>query len=323
MQSKLYGFEILGATANGIFQARDPDNGETVLLYEWTPPLAERGRVKQQLAEQEGNLRVRVLTADASLYLVAVSPALAHDALARLRSAGLFTATWATESIPPKQVPPPAPPGPQPVPGPVIRVVPASKWRYVAFCGMGLLLGLAAGVLIGWGTAEPTVARTPVQIDDSFAVKRLTEENQKLRGVVAAGQDRAAREASQRATSEAAPEVSLALGNWRDALLSDDADRIANCYGDQVERYFLQKNVDRNFVRNDVQQRLSRGARITSLNLSSVSMTVTQGVADVSFYKNMTTDTAGTTLHVSSRSSLHLMQENGAWKIVFERDFKI
>lgn len=99
MQSKLYGLQIERALVNAVFEATDTTDGSTVFVYEWTPPLQERGAAKQRLADAAAALEWQVLSSDASLYLVTRTREEGDAALAQLQTMGLFTDFWQNNAV--------------------------------------------------------------------------------------------------------------------------------------------------------------------------------------------------------------------------------
>ena len=128
-------------------------------------------------------------------------------------------------------------------------------------------------------------------------------------------------------TSEGSPgenaEVGLALSRWRTALLTNDASQIAPLYAAHVNRYFLQTQVDRAFVFHALAHEEERGLRLTQYELLNVTMKpVKNHEVQVDYRAIFTFSTPMRHRTGDARTTLILRQEEGDWKIVYERDFR-
>lgn len=120
-------------------------------------------------------------------------------------------------------------------------------------------------------------------------------------------------------SDDALDQVAAAVANWRNALLSNDPRRLANCYAANLDRYLLQVNVTRQFVRQYFFARHDRGdvissAEIFGLNLRQLSNSGVEAQA-VEVSDSLT---AGQRKHETTRVTLHFTREGGAWKISYE-----
>jgi ketosteroid isomerase-like protein len=119
-------------------------------------------------------------------------------------------------------------------------------------------------------------------------------------------------------------EVSSTLDNWAKAYESNDPTRIANCYADQVDRYFLRQNVTNTFVHDYMEAWLkAHDSRVTMFGIKDLTFeNETAGSVTLALVKQVvTTDSKGATERLT-RSQLILKKIAGEWKITSERDFK-
>lgn len=117
-------------------------------------------------------------------------------------------------------------------------------------------------------------------------------------------------------------EIELVLHRWQTALLANDAERIAGSYARQVERYFLQPNVNRAYVREYMRAQEAHGIALTAYDLSDVKIThVSEDEVEVRFVAGFTVRTPSGGKAGSTRTLLKLQPQEGDWKIFYERDF--
>ena len=117
-------------------------------------------------------------------------------------------------------------------------------------------------------------------------------------------------------------EIELVLRRWQKALLSNDAGRIAPSYAAQVERYFLQTDVNRAFVRSYLRTQEAHGSRLLAYDLKDISIAHVSGSeVDVRFAAGFVVSTPNGDTAGSARTLLKLRPEDGDWKIFFERDY--
>lgn len=126
------------------------------------------------------------------------------------------------------------------------------------------------------------------------------------------------------ASDNPSAEISQTLDVWAKAMESNDPTRIAGCYGEQVDRYFLSLNVTNIFVQRYMETWLKDHNRrvITFVPGGVVFENQTETTATLHLVKHVVTaDSAGTTERFT-RSQLGLTKVGGEWKITSERDFK-
>ena len=118
--------------------------------------------------------------------------------------------------------------------------------------------------------------------------------------------------------------VSDALSAWATAEESNDPARQAECYSDKIDRYFLSRNVSKDYVRDYMTTWLKEHSRrvVTfspkdiAVEDESTEQVKVRLVKDV-----VTKDDQGSSERLT-RSILYLRKENGQWKIFSEQDLK-
>lgn len=108
-------------------------------------------------------------------------------------------------------------------------------------------------------------------------------------------------------------------------MASNNAEAQASFYAEAVDRYFLRRNVTREYVRSDKQAFLNAGRRLQSFTIANISVQITSsGAAVVSLTKSwMVLDPTRTAAKArSTRSRLWLKPIAGSWKISGEQDLK-
>ncbi len=118
-------------------------------------------------------------------------------------------------------------------------------------------------------------------------------------------------------------EISTVLGQWTQAMLSNDPNREAACYAPQLDRYFLRSGVTQDYVRQYLLAFHARGSTFTQFGLSNL-LTSPQpdGSVEVSFNKDVALATPTGPKHESTHSRLRLKRIDDAWRITSERDFR-
>jgi hypothetical protein len=118
--------------------------------------------------------------------------------------------------------------------------------------------------------------------------------------------------------------VSSALSAWAIAEESNDPAQQAECYSGQIDRYFLSRNVSRDYVRDYMSSWLKEHSRRVvsfvpkdvALEGESTEQVKVRLIKDV-----VTKDDQGTSERFT-RSVLFLRKEGSQWKIFSEQDFK-
>ena len=118
-------------------------------------------------------------------------------------------------------------------------------------------------------------------------------------------------------------QVNAALGQWTQAMLSNDPDREAASYAPHLDRYFLQSDVSRDFVRHYLTQVRDGGTTFTQYDISNL-LTIPEpdGSVQARFNKEATFATPTGPKHQTTHSVLTLRPIDGTWKITSERDFR-
>jgi ketosteroid isomerase-like protein len=125
--------------------------------------------------------------------------------------------------------------------------------------------------------------------------------------------------------SEPVPtEVARALDNWAKAYESNDATLIANCYADQVDRYFLRQNVTNTFVHDYMEAWFKdHDSRVTMFRIKDVVFqNETATTVQLRLAKEVVTTNSKGAAERLTPSQLSLKKVAGEWKITGERDFK-
>ena len=121
-----------------------------------------------------------------------------------------------------------------------------------------------------------------------------------------------------------ASDVRQTLAGWAQATNDNDVDREMSFYGDGLDRYFLARNVTREFIREDKQRLYSKGERFTSYQIDNVSIDQSspdQAVASLTKHWNVM-DAGGNTQTSQTNSRLWLRREQARWVITGEQDLK-
>jgi hypothetical protein len=119
-------------------------------------------------------------------------------------------------------------------------------------------------------------------------------------------------------------EVARALESWAKAQESNDATLIANCYADQVDRYFLRQNVTNTFVHDYMEAWLKdHDSRVIMFKIKNAAIyNQTPAYVQLRLTKDVVvTDSKGAAEHLTP-SELSLKNVAGEWKITSERDFR-
>ena len=118
-------------------------------------------------------------------------------------------------------------------------------------------------------------------------------------------------------------EVSLALGRWQKAMLTNDAAEIVPSYAPHINRFFLKTQVSRAFVRDYMERDEETGTRLTRYDMEDISMKhLKADEIQVAFRANFAVSTPDKDRTGEARTTLILKRLEGDWKIVYERDLK-
>ena len=118
--------------------------------------------------------------------------------------------------------------------------------------------------------------------------------------------------------------ITQTLSGWKSAMASNNSETQAAFYAENVDKYFLRRNVTRDYVRSDKQAFLNAGRRLQSFNMSDIGIQVTSSGALVSLTKSwVLLDPTSTAAKArTTRSRLWLKATPGGWKISGEQDLK-
>jgi uncharacterized RDD family membrane protein YckC len=119
--------------------------------------------------------------------------------------------------------------------------------------------------------------------------------------------------------------VIATISGWASAEAQNNPASTASYYAEQVDRYFLQRNVTREFVQADKQSFLDSGKRLQNFRVDDLQFeSSSPEVATVVLIKYWVVLNAGGTSvsQGSTRSRLWLEQTPDGWKITGEQDLK-
>lgn len=119
--------------------------------------------------------------------------------------------------------------------------------------------------------------------------------------------------------------VTSAISGWASALAQNDANAAASYYAESVSRYFLQRDVTREFVKDDKQSFLDSGKRMQSFTVGDLQFeNNSSDTATVLLTKNwFVSEPAGSSgRQGATRSRLWLQRTSEGWKITGEQDLK-
>jgi ketosteroid isomerase-like protein len=125
-------------------------------------------------------------------------------------------------------------------------------------------------------------------------------------------------------TQADASDIQQTLAGWAQATNNNDLDRELSFYGDRVDRYFLARNVTREFVGKDKERFYRIGERFISYQIDNVSIEQSSPDEAVALLtKHWVVEYAGGNTHSDQTNSrLWLKQEQSRWVITGEQDLK-
>ena len=125
-------------------------------------------------------------------------------------------------------------------------------------------------------------------------------------------------------TQADASDIQQTLAGWAQATNDNDLDREMSFYGDRVDRYFLARNVTREFVGKDKERFYRIGERFISYQIDNVSIEQSSPDEAVALLtKHWVVEYAGGNTHSDQTNSrLWLKQEQARWVITGEQDLK-
>ena len=125
-------------------------------------------------------------------------------------------------------------------------------------------------------------------------------------------------------TQADASDIQQTLAGWAQATNNNDLDRELSFYGDRVDRYFLARNVTREFVGKDKERFYRIGERFISYQIDNVSIEQSSPDEAVALLtKHWVVEYAGGNTHSDQTNSrLWLKQEQARWVITGEQDLK-
>lgn len=336
MRTNIYQYEILKDLGDGMYEAKDSLSGARVTLYEWTPDAWEREKKRQLLEDVSGDLSSEVFSADASLYLISRDDAKAAKDLVELRSQGLFL-----NSAPPAPVQQPSPLQPLARQVPTPMTVPPPATSYPREKAVAKRSGMSSGAVIGIIAIIAAViflvfesisslsnqSAQPSQRGLSSATTPITRQTPQA---LSQSQSRAATSPvlpteviSEQAPSAPTDDMLTPLRRYEHGMLNNDPVEQASAYGPYLEKYYLQRNVDNDYVRNDKQAFLDHGNRVTNLAFEDFSVdSSTDTTAAIRYVRDVTWENASGSTHKLIRSLVHLAKFSDGWKIVYEQDFR-
>jgi ketosteroid isomerase-like protein len=126
------------------------------------------------------------------------------------------------------------------------------------------------------------------------------------------------------ATDNVNTEVSRALENWAKANESNDPTLLANCYAEQVDRFFLQTNVTNTFVHDYWDTWFKEhDSRVTMFKIKDMTFeNETAATVTLRLDEEVVTTGSKGTVERLIPAQLYLKKVGREWKITSEQDFK-
>jgi hypothetical protein len=111
---------------------------------------------------------------------------------------------------------------------------------------------------------------------------------------------------------------------WARAEESNDPVQQAECYSTHIDRYFLSRNVSKDYVRDYMTTWLKEHSRrVVTFSPKDIALEdESTAQAKVRLVKDVVTEDDQGTSERFTRSVLYLRNEDGHWKIFSEQDFK-
>jgi ketosteroid isomerase-like protein len=128
---------------------------------------------------------------------------------------------------------------------------------------------------------------------------------------------------SRSAAVDPESQIQAAVNKWAEAFRNKDLDTEVSLYAPRVRRFFLKSNVTPEFIRQTKQSALRSAGEIRRYDLQNLTTRFDgPDAATVTFDKVW--DFAGSRRHTGKvRGELKFERQNGAWRIVSERDLKV
>jgi hypothetical protein len=121
-------------------------------------------------------------------------------------------------------------------------------------------------------------------------------------------------------SSDTSSEIQAAVETWRQAMLSNDADRLATCYASEVSRFFLVSNVSHDWIRDYLEKTRGDGYAIQSLDINNLTQTRNaDGSVEVDFQQVFSNTSKGVLKQHDVHTTQIYVLEDGSWKIEYER----
>jgi serine/threonine protein kinase/ketosteroid isomerase-like protein len=134
------------------------------------------------------------------------------------------------------------------------------------------------------------------------------------------GTPNAAEQIASSVPEDTSGEINAAINNWREAILSNDPSRLADCYSGTLDRYFLQINVTQDYVKQYIMKMHDRGDFVRSEQISQISLQrISDAAIEAQFIETFDSVSAGQDKQATVRTILHFTKESGGWKISYER----
>ena len=119
-------------------------------------------------------------------------------------------------------------------------------------------------------------------------------------------------------------EIMHTISQWRQAVLTGDPGGEADCFSQNVERFYLATRVDREFVRQELEKQVSKAngqaldVQIDELKANRIET----DYAEINFLQTEKASLDGNPTLSTMHTYMHLIREQGVWKISFLRQFK-
>jgi len=120
-------------------------------------------------------------------------------------------------------------------------------------------------------------------------------------------------------------DIRAILNEWTQSLKERDLRRQISFYAPEMDRYFLQRNVSREFVQRDKSKAFEAIKEIRMLNIDDISVEfLSDSKAFAKFTKTWDMTLVSGKTHAGRKiAQLHLSLINGRWEITAERELQV
>ena len=164
-------------------------------------------------------------------------------------------------------------------------------------------------------TARPDTAATTAPVTPASAARPSPFDE-------SSDANRSAEAGSPASRADTQQQVRNVLTRWGDSLMQGDVATHVNLYAPTVSPYFTKSRASRTQIRDDVRQMLGRYGKMTTYNISDISVTpVDANHAFATFRKHW--ETEDNKFSGEEREQLKLTRKGSDWLIASERELKV